>query len=766
LLERIDRPGSFCFSGSAPAVLPGLEVEGVGPVGLPLTAKQAKELKEHCEQAPYGKGEETVVDTSVRKVWHLKPDHFTLTNPDWKLFLRQTLERVQEVLGLEEQKLEAHLYDLLLYEPGGFFLPHRDGEKLKRMVATLVVVLPSAHEGGELVVRHEGQERTIDFGGGELNKYRVHVAAFYADCEHEIRPLRKGYRLCLVYNLTLKKGGKSVGAPRRAEYVGPISEVLREWARDEAHRMLAVTLEHQYTQEGLTWDALKGVDRARAGVLQEAARQADCQANLALLTLHQLGAAEGDYDYGYYGRRRRWGYDEEDEGDDAGQHEMGEIYETDLTAEHWRDAEGKPLPLGEVRVEENEIVDPESLEGVDPEEKFVGYTGNEGMTLDRWYRHGAIFIWPDRRHFYVLCSGGGQNAVAALEGLVAKWRKAGKSSAGKLRAQCVDFAATVIARWREDPYGGREEGAESAGLLRALVELDEPRLVKAYLGEVMLKDAGVEPGKALPAVGQKYGWGTFQPELEAVVQATTAATLPRTVRLVEQVCLARPRKKEGWPELCRALAEGSVRALEALDGETDTYDWRVRSVGRAGVLAGLARALLATEQDELLARVVAHALARPDKYPLTEAHVAALTELGPWLKKNLKRPCPALSEWLAACCGQLESLTAEMPRPPADFRRPASIPCHCADCAELRKFLDDAREEVHAFRVAEQRRRHLEQRIHSAGCDLECKTERHGSPYSLVCTKNTASYQARLKKYHQDREHLSALRGIQAGVAR
>ena len=64
---------------------------------------------------------------------------------------------MQEALGLEKQKLEAHLYDLLLYEPGSFFLPHSDGEKLDRMVATLVVVLPSSFEGGELVVRHDGR---------------------------------------------------------------------------------------------------------------------------------------------------------------------------------------------------------------------------------------------------------------------------------------------------------------------------------------------------------------------------------------------------------------------------------------------------------------------------------------------------------------------------------------------------------------------------------------------------------------------------------
>src|SRR3954451_13496781 len=100
-LSKIDRPGSFCVSGSAPAILPGLEVEGLGSVGLPLNAQQAKELKKHCHQAPYGKGEETVVDTNVRRVWRMEPDTFALTNPDWDRLLAETVGKVQQELGLE-----------------------------------------------------------------------------------------------------------------------------------------------------------------------------------------------------------------------------------------------------------------------------------------------------------------------------------------------------------------------------------------------------------------------------------------------------------------------------------------------------------------------------------------------------------------------------------------------------------------------------------------------------------------------------------------
>jgi hypothetical protein len=761
-LEKIDRPGTFCVSGSGPAVLPGLEVAGLGLIGLPLNAGQAEELKKHCEQAPYGKGEQTLVDTSVRRVWRLTPDRFTLTSPDWQSFLKETLKKVQDELGLRGQKLESHLYDLLLYEPGSFFLPHRDGEKLDRMVATLVVVLPSSFEGGEPVVRHEGQEKVIDFGG-EQGRFRTHYAAFYADCEHEIRPLRAGHRLCLVYNLTLARSKKRITAPRRAEHVERLARLLRQWADEEAPRKLAVTLEHQYTQEGLAWDALKGVDRARALALREAARQAGCQAFLALLTLHESGSAEDDgSEYGYGRRRGRWYEDEEEY---SGPHTMGEVYDTSLTAEHWTDGEGNRVPLGVLHVGEDEVLDPDVLKEVEPEEQYEGYTGNEGMTLDRWYRHAAVFLWPNKRHWEVLCDAGTDHAVEALQVLVQRRQLAGKKEAATLRDDCIAFAKAILARWPDNPYTHRfSQKAEPSPLVKILEALDEPALIKTYLGEVLPRDAAQDPGDFVATVCRKHGWGTFAKELAHTFQQTTAQTLERNVRLLEHICLARPREKEEWAELCQDLARTLVVALERIDEEKSERDYWLRSVPRTEVLRGLARSLLATEQNKLLSRLADHALARPQRYPLTEAHVAALTALGPWIGKHVKQPCPPLSYWLQACCEQLEALTVQEPQPPADFRRDAAIACSCADCGELKRFLHDPNDKVHRFAAAQHRRSHLEQQIRAAGCDLDLQTDTRGRPYTLVCTKNQASYQARLRKFKQDQEHLAALRAIQAGV--
>src|SRR6266436_127409 len=115
-LSKIDRPGTFCTSGPLPPTLPGLEVAGVGPISLPLEKQQAAAIKKRAHQAPYGKGTKTLVDTDVRRVWEIDAEQVSLANPEWRNVLKQAVGAAQSELGLEKQKLDAHLYKLLLYE--------------------------------------------------------------------------------------------------------------------------------------------------------------------------------------------------------------------------------------------------------------------------------------------------------------------------------------------------------------------------------------------------------------------------------------------------------------------------------------------------------------------------------------------------------------------------------------------------------------------------------------------------------------------------
>src|SRR6185369_16157724 len=134
------------------------------------------------------------------------------------------LDQVTVGLGCEKATVSAELYKLLLYDQGSYFKAHRDTEKSEGMFGTLVVVLPAEHRGGELVIRHAGRETIVDLSGGEPSE--LAFAAFYADCEHEVRAITEGNRVCLVYNLIQGRGAKVKGRTLEApDYQKQISAV-------------------------------------------------------------------------------------------------------------------------------------------------------------------------------------------------------------------------------------------------------------------------------------------------------------------------------------------------------------------------------------------------------------------------------------------------------------------------------------------------------------------------------------------------------------
>ncbi len=152
-IGQATRLAKFAVSGELPVADPGLVVEGLGRVPVPLKRGAVKALIAACQVAPYGQGTETLVDTRVRRTFELDPSRFRL-GAEWNSAIADATRTIADVLGLPADRLEARLYKLLVYEKGGFFLPHRDSEKHDRMVASLVVVLPNPFEGGRLIVRH------------------------------------------------------------------------------------------------------------------------------------------------------------------------------------------------------------------------------------------------------------------------------------------------------------------------------------------------------------------------------------------------------------------------------------------------------------------------------------------------------------------------------------------------------------------------------------------------------------------------------------
>src|SRR5438132_9657843 len=146
-LSTISRPGDFCIAGTVDLLAPRLEVEGVGPIALPLLPVQAEQLIATAERAPYGRGEDTLTDTKVRRTWQIGSERVRIGGRHWPGTLQTILLRAAEGLGVSGP-VDAEFYKLLVYDQGSFFVRHRDTEKLSGMFDTIILSLPSCWVGG------------------------------------------------------------------------------------------------------------------------------------------------------------------------------------------------------------------------------------------------------------------------------------------------------------------------------------------------------------------------------------------------------------------------------------------------------------------------------------------------------------------------------------------------------------------------------------------------------------------------------------------
>jgi hypothetical protein len=116
VLGGSQEPGAFSAQLSVPARDVRLAVAGAGPVSLPVKAPQAKQqMIAGARPARFGRGEQTLMDLSVRDTWKITPDRVTLTGLDWDAILTG----VRDELGLSARaRLRAEQHALLVYGKG------------------------------------------------------------------------------------------------------------------------------------------------------------------------------------------------------------------------------------------------------------------------------------------------------------------------------------------------------------------------------------------------------------------------------------------------------------------------------------------------------------------------------------------------------------------------------------------------------------------------------------------------------------------------
>ncbi|KAK7959689.1 uncharacterized protein PG986_004543 [Apiospora aurea] len=295
-LHAIETFGDIAWSEQyQELILPGLEIKGT-PIPLPLsTPRDAGVIRKACHQAPFGRGDETVVDESVRKTWEIGSEGFQLLNPQWPSFVNALVKDASVALGMP-QNVRAEPYKLLLYDPGSFFKPHKDSEKAPGMIATLVICLPSSHRGGDVHISHSGQKHVLTTT--QDSAFEVTALAWYSDVTHEVKEVTSGHRLVLTYSIVLEKGPSSLpSADGFALHQIALMNMLKDAHADipDATRLF-YPLSHKYSETGLSLHYMKGVDRARVYALQKACASSEFILLLANITRTHIGPAEGYYD--------------------------------------------------------------------------------------------------------------------------------------------------------------------------------------------------------------------------------------------------------------------------------------------------------------------------------------------------------------------------------------------------------------------------------------------------------------------------------------
>jgi len=727
---HLEQGGSFAATGALSVSLPTVAIAGTGVLSFPLRPEQLAELIAAASRAPFGRGDATLRDDMVRRTWQISADSLHFLDHDWDAIAMPTITaEAARALGVDGP-VSANLYKLLIYEPGDFFVAHRDTEKEPGMFATLVVALPSVHTGGELVIEHQGDRLTADLSTVSLS--RLSWAAFYTDCVHRLEPVRTGHRVCLVYNLVCDEP-LSAPDPRgtRTTAAQALKALAATYTRGDPLKVVRV-LDHHYTPAALSFAALKGRDASIVEALKCAADDASWECLLGMVSVSEHGAAEGEWSGSY--RDRRWA------SNTPQNWQIVEVTERTFRVEDLMTPSGDAWTTPWLPLETDELTPWDTLadEPFD-EEHFSEATGNEGASFERTYRRAAVVMWPRALDWEVLgqlpedlvaptlkakVRAGDPVAIAFapdwLEGAAKRSRHrherdtlafaldAAGSVYPPLRAAARDYLVIVHGP-AEGAHGRIIDENEVAGVAAVITALG-PEMAAPLLRDIVTHHLGT------PSPGAWVSIALLFCRLCAESPTIAIAAGPFVARALPTAPLT-ARSQTPLVKMTEALLTG-VAALEAA-GDVHVG----MAIGRH-----IEKHFGTFTIDLVLMPVIRRILdSGQSTHGATVRRVAAHVE------------------------DTLRATLGEAPVPPPNAAQDAtSIQCKCKYCRDVVAFLQSPNTRVHHVKTAQAGRMHV--MSHLRGVDVDTAELRVGSPHTLVITKNTASFLRALAAWQERRD--------------
>ena len=332
--------------------------------------------------------------------------------------------------------------------------------------------------------------------------------------------------------------------------------------------------------------------------------------------------------------------------------------------------------------------------------------------------------------------------------LAQRCTEVGADQESPLWQQAHDLAGHMIDNWPTPGDRIGSDGAASAttGLLVALTRLGDTGRITQFLTQVLGTGIGYGKGDnpAIMAALALFPVDAVAAMVGTIVTGNAAKRFAACADLLAR-CSASPSLPRAADVRDAAVTLIALMPDNAAAGVT--HGW---SAGRDTIDANfVADLLLGLGQidPQLADQTLTQILGKDRTYDFDVVLVPAARDK---LRAPDTAEQPVVVRLRAACLAHLRARIALPLAPPPDWRRSSIVGCRCQDCSDLSRFLADPKQQTWTLRAAAPARSHVESTILNAKCDLDKKTEQRGRPYSLICTKNQASYKLKVKQRKQD----------------
>ncbi|KAF7309035.1 hypothetical protein MKEN_01104900 [Mycena kentingensis (nom. inval.)] len=552
-LDRIRRgglnfDGEFaCLTRLEPkdAPNPFLSIDGIGSVGVPLTEREANDVRltVGCEVAA---------------------SKISFENAAWDAWIKETIgpEAFNTLVGDHGPRMAPTfvLRNLVITGPDdeNTVFSHPASEN---QVGTLFVSLPSSHTGGALSFSFEDEVFSADIQN--QSGFLTSAVASFSGVVASAAPVQTGFQASLVYDILSRPGSDPITLPNTDDIEAQLKAALETWMSESASfpsARIHILLEKTYNPDGeFCAEDLRDADEHLWKHLAPVLQDVGLHAYLAHIEVTvDADASVSSWESYADGTSMRDPWQDIEQEDfhfnieDCLSDGKGELRVTELF-----DAEGTPIRVDGVEFEVADLVGEEEMTRFAPDEEKFERDSAWNASLTHVYLRTALILTkttaemaPDGERAYTYAvselSSSLSDAPTPRETiLVDTLLKLGAEATNDQRKGIVSTLQSCAARWKD-----------VAVLVRAL---DACRVDR---------DVSILGMDNLVAAVKAFGWDPLRTVFDKIIE-NEETNLGRQLFLTTLSATAREEGNEALTLWCSEALERLLRSLRPMEGRKE-----------------------------------------------------------------------------------------------------------------------------------------------------------------------------------------------------